>query len=139
MKSIKKLLFVMAALAAVFGFVACSNDDDGPSTVAVYEMKYTGYYDDTTQTLTFYDDDTFSWVVKVTDYKGKSQSAPFMKGTYTGDPSKDGKITITATKMYDEEEGKLASLPEAEKDYYTRTITIINGEADFFGEDFTRK
>lgn len=41
MKSIRKILFVMAALAAVFGFVACSNDDDEPSTVAVYERKST--------------------------------------------------------------------------------------------------
>ena len=39
MKGIKKYLFLLAALAAVFGFVACSDDDDddGPATVAVYE------------------------------------------------------------------------------------------------------
>lgn len=45
MKSIRKILFVMAAPAAVFGFVACSDDDDNVKLVDVPEA-YKKYYTD---------------------------------------------------------------------------------------------
>ena len=99
MKNIKKLLFVMAALAAVFGFVACSNDDDdGPETVAVYTGKDV---DDWSYVITFYDDGTFKNVVTI-EGLGSGIAAT---GTYNGDVNKDtsndNKVSFTIKTMGD--------------------------------------
>ena len=105
MKSIKKYLFIMAALAAVFGFVACSDEDDDPSTVAEYKNTYSPYY---TYLVTFLDDNTWSQAV---EYNGKKET--MAAGTYKGNPSVDGKVYITATK-YLNNDNKLTEIP---KDY----------------------
>ena len=98
MKSIKKLIFVLAALTAVFGFVACSDDDDEPSTVAVYEESYTESGVAYTETITFLDNGTFKNVGTI---GGKSYT--FATGTYKGDVKKDtsdsNKVTFTVEKM----------------------------------------
>lgn len=57
MKSIKKYLFIMMALAAVFGFVACSDEDDDDRESVVYMTK------DGLSTITIYDD--YSFVAKI--------------------------------------------------------------------------
>ena len=122
MKSIKKLLFVMAALAAVFGFVACSNDDDGgPSRVAVYtadesEGDYTDIY-----TLTFYDDDTFSMYHEM-EYRGEEWSATIFEGTYRGNPEGNGDIYITLEKMLDEEGEEFVDPPKNLQDPIKITV-----------------
>ena len=141
MKSIKKLLFVMAALAAVFGFVACSNDDDGgPSRVAVYEDKATfnvdGYVVDYIQTLTFYNDNTFSWVNKMEYHNGPTEKMPYMDGEYTGDPSKDGTITMAATEMYNGEGKKTGVTGGYERKVQ---IQITDGKFSYSNGKFTRK
>lgn len=106
MKGVKKYLFLMAVVAALFGFVACSSDDDGASEVAVYASDE--------ETLTFYDDGTFKVVED-----GKKTVAT---GTYTGDVTKntgDGnKVTATIKKMVMEKGGKLVNL----KDYFKDEI-----------------
>ncbi len=86
MKSIKKILFIMAALAATLAFVSCSSGDDDPSTVAVYKGTDSG----ATVTITFYDDDTWKMVA---EYEGEVLESA--NGTYKGDPTKDGTITVT--------------------------------------------
>ena len=96
MKGIKKYLFIMAALAAVFGFVACSDDDDDDSgsssgnTVAVYkcDLGHLAYI------TTFFKDGAFTQVAKVYNNISNPEEK-FGEGTYTGDPSKDGVITLT--------------------------------------------
>ena len=121
MKSIKKLLFVMAALAAVFGFVACSNDDDdGPETVAVYKADDSGSGYTDIYILTFYDDYSFS-VYNEWDYgSGDKWSGIGCTGTYTGDVTKDtsatNKVTYTV-KKYANEKGKLVSIEDFIKEY----------------------
>ncbi|MDE7227027.1 MAG: hypothetical protein K2N31_01740 [Treponemataceae bacterium] len=82
-------LIIIAALAAVLGFVAYGDDD--PSTVAVYKADATV----ATYTVTFYDDDTFS-VVGNSSQTGDVEMA---KGTHTGDPAKDETITLTFLKL----------------------------------------
>ncbi len=99
MKGIKKYLFIMAALAAVFGFVACSDEDDDPSAVAVYKSSV--------YTATFYDDNSWSTVGKVA-----SQEMTVAAGTYTGAPGKHGDSPITTTK-YLGADGSLADVPNA--------------------------
>lgn len=136
MKSIKKLLFVMAALAAVFGFVACSDDDDddGPAKVAVYELSVTGY----SETLTLFDNGTFENVRTVS---GKSYTVA--TGTYDGDVKKDtsgdNKTTFTVKKMAIADtstgEPKLVSIedyvknvPGVSADYFKDMEAIISGD-----------
>ena len=96
MKSIKKYLFVMAALAVVLGFASCKQDK-GPSIVAEFECKTE--YD--TSVVTFYADGTFSAVVTESSYGVKGQE--FAAGTYVGDPSADEEITVTFTKYTKDE------------------------------------
>lgn len=125
MKSIKKYLFIMAALAAVFGFVACGDDD--PSTVAEYKADYYGV----TYMVTFLDDDTWSQTV---EYRG--EKVTMAEGTYQGDPSTDGKIYITATKSLNTDE-KLTEVP---KDYRREvTITIASKKFTYDFITYTRQ
>ena len=103
MKKLAKIMAVFAAIMMALAFVGCNNDDDDdPSTVAVYKATYEDEDVGTvTQLTTFYDDNTFVMDVEMGDLK-----CTVMTGTYTGDPSKDGTITISLTKMPDDD-GKL--------------------------------
>ncbi len=103
MKSIKKILFIMAALAATLAFVSCSSGDDDPSTVAVYKCTEDG----ATVTITFYDDDTWKMVA---EYEGEVVESG--NGTYKGDPTKDGTITLTGYGENEEWEIKGRKLEE---------------------------
>ena len=126
MKGIKKYLFLLAALAAVFGFVACSDDDDddGPATVAVYKAEVTG----STQTATFFDDGTFL-VEAIIPQVGTTEIAV---GTYKdGDPAADGEITLTYTK-----------LPSGAPSSYLNTdtkVTVKDKKVEIFGTTYTRQ
>ena len=128
MKSIKKLLFVMAALAAVFSFVACSDDDDdGPETVAVYKADDSGSGYTDIYTLTFYDDNSFS-MYNAFDYGPEAKwSGTICTGTYTGKPAEDGDITITVEKIADEETGNLTAL----EDPLSKTVPVKDKKGSF--------
>ena len=113
MKDIKRYLFIMAAFAAVCGFVACgdgggSSSSDGGSVRAQY-----GPADDGT-TITFYRNNTFRLVeasgtsTRAADSEGEGgEGSPvtITEGRYTGNPvtgdglactSSDGKsVTVT--------------------------------------------
>ena len=123
MKSIKKLIFVMAALAAVFGFVACSDDDDdddGPSKVAVYKADDSDDMGSDIYTLTFYDDHTFSMYWEEDDW-----SATLCKGKYEGNPEGDGDIIITVKKIFNGE--KFVDPPISWRDPFPVTVTGRKG------------
>ena len=118
MKSIKKLIFVLAALAAVFGFVACSDDDDdGGSSAVVFVATVNG----ASATATF-DGGNFEVVLNV-----PGNPYELASGTYTGDPSKDGDITLEYAKM----SGMTITR--------TETVTIKNGKVTVNGTEYTRK
>ncbi|MDE5614538.1 MAG: hypothetical protein K2I74_07845 [Treponemataceae bacterium] len=105
MKSIKKYLFIMAALAAVFGFVACSDDEDEtPYPVAVYEtVSYSGYnISNPHYTVTFFSDNT--WVQTTKDQQIRAT------GIYMGFPAaSEGDIYLTPTRY--SENGILIDIP----------------------------
>ena len=143
MKSIRKILLVMAALAAVFGFVACSDDDDGPSAVAVYENKETWTEGDVdcydTRTAFFYDDKTF---IVTLDYKDDEESwnIIYWTGVYTGDLSTDNTIRMTVKKVAWGDNDSLIDVPEASKDYFTNIVVFISdGYATINGAVYTKK
>lgn len=132
MKGIKKYLFMLMALAAVFGFVACSDDDDddGPSKVAVYvgqeEPEEGGNYI-SKSTFYFYSDESFERYGYWWDEEDGDDTYPQAKGTYTGEPAKDGEITITITHIVDDDD-KWVPVPEEMKEYYPdKKITISGG------------
>lgn len=97
MKGIKKYLFIMAALAAVFGFVAC-DDEEEDNIVAVYTATMTEDGIAMLVTMTFYGDNTF-----LATYTVMSITVTGMVGTYTGIPSKDGRIIMTIEKMINDD------------------------------------
>lgn len=128
MKSIKKYLFIMAALAAVFGFVACGDEDDNPSTVAEYKATYSSY----TLLVTFLDDGTWS---QTSEYLGKNKTT-MAEGTYRGNPSADGKVYITPTK-YLNNDNKLTEIP---KEYQEEeTLNISNKKFTYDYTTYTRQ
>ena len=122
MKSIKKFLFVMVALATALAFVSCNDDDDEPSTVAVYKADDDGEV----STVTFLDNHTWTWKIELA-----GQSKDVYAGTFSGDPSKDSEITITPTKAI----GK-----DIPPDYQEEEkLVIANGEFTYSGLTFKRQ
>lgn len=134
MKKLAKIMAVFAAIMMALAFAGCNNDDDDdPSTVAVYKATYEDEDVGTvTQLTTFYDDNTF-----VVDEMGDLKCT-VITGTYTGDPSKDGTITISLTKMADDD-GKLVDASEEVKANADGDYTITNGKMKIHGLTFTRQ
>ncbi len=111
MKKFLKALAVLAAVAALgFGFASCSDDDDdgdggsgsAPSLAAYYRINSDGE----TETISFYSGNTYA--VHIYYEETNFGVAGIMdldveKGTYTGDPTKDGSVVCTSVSQVDEE------------------------------------
>ena len=80
MRGIRKVLFVMAAMTALVGFVSCKQE----SNTVVYEDE-SGYI-----TLSFYDDGTFKMWNEASDTE-------LYSGTHDGNPPADGTFTMKVT------------------------------------------
>ena len=119
MKSIKKFLFIMVALATALAFVSCSNGDDdgGSSTVATYKS----IKDD--KVLTFFSDGT--WLVSGYDHSTK---VDWSKGTYLGHPEDNGDIKITYTQYWDT---KYSTMIDVDPNYSTEDGSIEDGVLNF--------
>lgn len=135
MKKLAKIMAVFAAIMMALAFAGCNNDDDDdPSKVAVYKTtKEVEEVGTVTKVATFYDDNT----VVVNGYAG-DKKVTLMTGTYTGDPSKDGTLTISLTKIADDD-GKLVDATEEEKSYFDRDYEIKGGKVTFDGNEYTRQ
>ena len=135
MKKLAKIMAVFAAIMMALAFAGCNNDDDDdPSTVAVYKATYEDEDVGTvTQLTTFYDDNTFVMDVEMGDLK-----CTVMTGTYTGDPSKDGTITISLTKMPDDD-GKLVDADADTKKYADGEYVIKDGKVEVIGTIYIRQ
>ena len=133
MKKLAKIMAVFAAIMMALAFAGCNNDDDDdPSTVAVYKGTFED--DGVTYTLSCYDDNTF-----VIDGEKGDLKSTVMTGTYTGNPSKDGTITVSLTKFIDFETGKLVDASEEVKANADGDYTITNGKMKIHGLTFTRQ
>ena len=108
MKKFLKTLAVFAAVAALgFGFASCSDDDDGSgggsgsALVAFSRVNSDGepytisFYSDNTYTMHMYSKSTEKGIALTMDLDGE-------KGTYTGDPTKDGTVVGTSVSRVDE-------------------------------------
>lgn len=106
MKKFLKTLAVFAAVAALgFGFASCADDDDdsgsGSALVAFSRVNSDGetytisFYSDNTYTMHMYSKSTEKGIALTMDLDGE-------KGTYTGDPTKDGTVVGTSVSRVDE-------------------------------------
>ena len=134
MKKLAKIMAVFAAIMMALAFAGCNNDDDDdPSKVAVYKATYEDEDVGTvTQLATFYDDNTI-----VVNGEAGDKKATLMTGTYTGDPSKDGTITLSVTKIF--YQGKLIDATEEVKKEYDGDYKIEGGKVTFDGDVYIRQ
>ena len=117
MKSIKRYFFVMMAIATVFGFVACSDDDD-PTAIAMFK----GISWESCE-VSFFSDGTFSVV--------DTDIGMAMSGMYTDNPTENnGTVKVTASWVNDIWEGLLYTVGKT----YTFTIDR-NGNAIMSAND----
>lgn len=110
MKKFLKTLAVFAAVAALgFGFASCSDDDDGSGSALVAYSSTDS--DGNTGTISFYSNNTYTTHMysKMTELGiDVTMNLDVQKGTYTGDPTKDGTVVGTSESGVDEEKmGKL--------------------------------
>lgn len=135
----KKLTKLMAALAALMAltFVGCKNDDSGSSVVATYKQTKTEQNVTVSTSITFYSDNTFNITMEGNDGTTNA-TITLMTGTYKGEPSKDGTITISAEKMisYD---NQLEELSPEGKEKIDGAYEITDGKINIPWGTFTRQ
>lgn len=169
MKSIKKI--ALAVLALAFVAMAQTFAAKAPTVVATYvgEEAVDDQEEKAVLTITFYSDKTFvvhgemSGELDMGEEMGSlymMMDADIIAGTYKGDPKKDGKITLTATKTMTEdyseettakllgammagepleitnEDMPLVELPKSE--WEKLEITIKDGQFEYDGTVVTR-
>jgi hypothetical protein len=150
MKEVLKKALVLVSVLLVFAFTGCentsnkSNKSTGEETVdntedtvenkevtvvAVYfslnKLYYIGRIE---RTLTFYSDYTY-----IEHFKSDDLDYDSTKGTYTGDPSKDGTINIAETHGFTND--KWYKWPSSKK----YEITISDGSFEFEDEVYTKQ
>lgn len=108
MKKFLKTLAVFAAVAALgFGFASCSDDDDDSASVLVAYSSTDS--DGETGTISFYSDKTYTMHM-YSEITGLGMAITMdldvQKGTYTGDPTKDGSVVCTSVSQVDEDKIK---------------------------------
>ena len=138
MKKLSMLLVAVLAVAMMMGFVGCKQEDDvpsGPSAVSTWENSLNP---DMPFELTAYSDNTWKVVAKA-----GAQSVEYAKGTYTGDATKDGSLTVKVTHEFDGSSQSLKELPTPSEYDATITGNTLKVPAVLFGGsgtvDFTRK
>lgn len=138
MKKLSMLLVAVLAVAMMMGFVGCKQEDDvpsGPSALATWENSSDS---EMTFELTAYSDSTWKLVAKA-----GAHSLEYAKGTYTGDATKDGSLTVKVTHMFEEDSQSLKELQTPSVHTATITGNTLKVPAVLFGGsgtvDFTRK
>lgn len=144
MKFFGKAISVLLAVAALsFGFSSCSDDDEEElKVVATYYGFATGNIDDVPMivksTVRFYNSNEYTNDIDMTAVAGASvfsYTGTMELGTYTGDPTKDGTVKMTATKEYDFDAKKLVDIASADRT--TEDVVISGGkvtEDDIFDD-----
>ena len=127
MKKLSMLLVAVLAVAMMMGFVGCKQEDDvpsGPSALATWENSSDS---EMTFELTAYSDSTWKLVAKA-----GAQSLEYAKGTYTGDATKDGSLTVKVTHAFDDDSQSLKELQTPS----VHTATIRGNKLTVPGESF---
>ena len=124
MKVFSKIAVIAAAFMLVSAFVSCKNDAEEGSGIVAEFVCDSLYGPSTEGTLTCYDDNTWDILTTFQDVE-----FTFAKGTYEGDPSKDGKIKVIVTHLADSPDSLNPISPDV-KDQFTYDITITKGTFD---------
>ena len=141
----KKLSFVLVALAAFVLFAGCANgtennnnNNGGYSTTqeqAVFVgTQSSGGTQVATYTWTFKTDGTWVGMSKSHQLPASEPATEYLNGTYLGNAAKDGKIKITIKKMFDG-----TSLADYTGSRATFETTITNGKLSYGGVELTRQ
>lgn len=141
MKKFLKTLAVFAAVAALgFGFASCADDDDGSgggssALVAFSRVNSDGetytisFYSDNTYTMHMYSKSTEKGIALTMDLDGE-------KGTYTGDPTKDGTVVGTSVSQVDED--KIGELMYGALLSGKNSLTITNSNCPLVALDSSK-
>lgn len=133
---------MFAAVAALgFGFASCSNDDDdddsgsgtsGSALVAFSRINSDGE----TETISFYSDNTYAMHMYSRDTEHGitlTMDLDYEKGTYTGDPTKDG--TVVGTSVSEVDDAKIGELMSGLLGSGSKSLTITNSNCPLVALD----
>lgn len=138
MKKFLKTLAVFAAVAALgFGFASCSDDDDDSASVLVAysstnsdgETGIISFYSNKTYTMHMYEKFTGLGIAVTMDLDVE-------KGTYTGDPTKDGTVVATSVSQVDDD--KIGELMEGLLGSGSKSLTITNSNCPLVALDSSK-
>lgn len=140
MKKFLKTLAVFAAVVALgFGFASCADDDDdsgsGSALVAFSRVNSDGE----TYTISFYSDNTYTMhMYSKSAEKGiaVTMDLDVEKGTYTGDPTKDG--TVVGTSVRGIEEMKMLELMAIAHGSGKKSLKITNSNCPLVALDSSK-
>lgn len=106
MKKFLKTLAVFAAVAALgFGFASCADDDDDSGSGSALVAYSSTDSDGKTYTISFYSNNTYAMHMNSNSTElgiAVTMDLDVEKGTYTGDPTKDGTVVGTSEKRVGE-------------------------------------
>lgn len=125
MKVFSKIAVFAAAFMLVSVFASCKNDADESSGIVAEFVCDSLHGPDTEGTLTCYDDNTWDILTTYQDVE-----FIYSKGTYKGDPSKDGEIKVIVTHICDGPDSLIPVTPDM-KDQFIYDITITKGTFEF--------
>lgn len=138
MKKFLKTLAVFAAIAALgFGFASCSDDDDDSASVLVAYSSTDSK--GKTYTISFYSDNTYAMHIyskETEDGRTLTMDLDVEKGTYTGDPTKDGTVVGTSVSQVDKE--KMEKLMMGAILSGSKSLTITNSNCPLVALDSSK-
>lgn len=129
---------MFAAVAALgFGFASCSDDDDDSASVLVAYSSTDS--DGETGTISFYSDKTYTMHM-YSEITGLGMAITMdldaEKGTYTGDPTKDGTVVGTSVSQVDKE--KMEKLMMGAILSGSKSLTITNSNCPLVALDSSK-
>lgn len=139
MKKFLKTLAVFAAVAALgFGFASCAADDDGGSGSALVAFSRENS-DGETETISFYSGNTYAVHIyhEETNFGvAVTMDLDVEKGTYTGDPTKDGTVVATSVSQVDDD--KIEELMKGLLGSGSKSLTITNSNCPLVALDSSK-
>ena len=138
MKKFLKTLAVFAAVAALgFGFASCADDDDGSGGGSSALVAFSRVNSDgETETISFYSGNTYAVHIYYEETNfgvAGIMDLDVQKGTYTGDPTKDGSVVCTSVSQVDKE--KMQKLMMGAILSGSKSLTITNSNCPLVALD----
>ena len=138
MKKFLKTLAVFAAVAALgFGFASYADDDDGSGGGSSALVAFSRVNSDgETETISFYSGNTYAVHIYYEETNfgvAGIMDLDVQKGTYTGDPTKDGSVVCTSVSQVDKE--KMQKLMMGAILSGSKSLTITNSNCPLVALD----